>query len=218
VLRASAGTGFRAPSLDELFGPFGSNPELTPETSVSYDIGIEQALPEGRGSVSAALFRLEIDDLITYDFACTVTPFGCYDQVTDGTAVSEGVELAARFALTDRLTLSAAYTYTDSQQPNAAGGTTRRSRVPRNDFNVALDGQLTDAVDFGVSLRHVTDTVESGTPLDDFTLVDARIGYAITDQASVYLRAENLFDEQYQTARGYGTADRSFYFGLTGSF
>jgi vitamin B12 transporter len=218
ILRASAGTGFRAPSLDELYGPFGSNPDLTPETSVSYDLGIEQALPGGRGSISAAVFRLEIDDLITYDFACTVSPFGCYDQVTDGKARSEGVELAARFALTDRLTLSAAYTYTDSQQPNDVGGTTRRSRVPRNDLNLALDGNLTDALSFGVSLRRVTGTVESGTPLDDYTLVDARIGYALDDRASVYLRAENLFDEQYQTARGYGTADRSFYFGIASSF
>jgi vitamin B12 transporter len=147
-----------------------------------------------------------------------VTPFGCYDQVTDGTAVSEGVEMAGRYALTDRMTLSASYTYTDSRQPVASGGTTRRNRVPRNDLNIALDGTLTDAIDFGISLRYVSNTVEAGTPLDDYTLVDARIGYAITDQASVYLRAENLFDEQYQVARGYGTADRSFYFGLAGDF
>jgi vitamin B12 transporter len=218
ILRASAGTGFRAPSLDELYGPFGSNPNLGPETSISYDMGIEQALPGDRGRVSVALFRLEIDDLITYDTACTVTPFGCYDQVTDGTAVSKGVEVAGRYALTDRMTLSASYTYTDARQPVASGGTTRRNRVPRNDLNIALDGTLTEAIDFGVSLRYVSDTVEAGAPLDDYTLVDARIGYAITDQASVYLRAENLFDEQYQVARGYGTADRSFYFGLAGNF
>ncbi len=53
---------------------------------------------------------------------------------------------------------------------------------------------------------------------EDFWVANARVAYALTEEAALYLRAENLFDEQYQTARGYSTSDRAFYFGVTGTF
>ena len=51
-----------------------------------------------------------------------------------------------------------------------------------------------------------------------YTVVNARVAYAVTEDAELYLRAENLTDAQYQTVEGYATADQSFYFGLTGRF
>ena len=43
-LKASIGSGFKAPSLEDLFGPFGHNPGLKPETSIGYDMGLDQQL------------------------------------------------------------------------------------------------------------------------------------------------------------------------------
>ena len=51
-----------------------------------------------------------------------------------------------------------------------------------------------------------------------YAVFDAKVGYAISEAAEIYVRAENLFDAQYQTAKGYGTAGRSVYFGVTGRF
>lgn len=223
ILRASIGTGFRPPSLNELFGPFGGNPDLEPETSLSYDVGIEQSFAGGRARASATLFRVEIDDLITFtrtDFACFAFPIPpdatCYEQVTEGTSRSQGVELAGRWTVTDRLTLAAAYTYTDSE--TAAGD--RVARVPRHDASLAADALLTDRLALGMTVRRVADVVDGFglEPLDDYTLVNARLGYQVAEAAEVYLRAENLLDEHYQTVRGYGTADRSFFFGVAARF
>jgi vitamin B12 transporter len=211
VLRASVGTGFRPPSLFELFGPFG-NPGLDPEASLSWDAGVEQRLASKRARLSATVFRLDIDDIIGFGFAG-------YEQVP-GTARSRGVEVAGTWAATDQLSLTAAYTYTDAELPGGA----RRPRVPRHDAVLGLDARPIDRLTLAASLRRVADVVEGTAPpgqpdlVGNFTRVDARAAYAVTDAAEVYLRAENLLDEQYQTARGYGTADRSFFFGVASRF
>jgi vitamin B12 transporter len=54
--------------------------------------------------------------------------------------------------------------------------------------------------------------------MPDYTLASAQIGYGLTGTTEVYLRIENLFDEEYQTATGYGTSDRAFYIGLRTRF
>ena len=49
-------------------------------------------------------------------------------------------------------------------------------------------------------------------------MVNAGLNYAVSDTAELYLRVDNLFDEQYQTVAGYGTSDRALYFGVSASF
>ena len=51
TVRSSLGNGFRAPSLGELYGAFGANPDLDPETSRSFDLGVEKTFAIGRGNV-----------------------------------------------------------------------------------------------------------------------------------------------------------------------
>ncbi len=213
VLRGSFGTGFRPPSIFELTDAFSGNPDLDPETSTSADLGVERILADGRGNVSATLFWLQIDDLIEYDFN-TFT----FIQ-TDGTAESRGLELAAAWTLSDNLALSGAYTYTDSTLPDGE----RRNRVPRNDLAISLDGSWAERVSYGVTARFVggyfdESGVDSEGFAEDFVVVNARVGYDLTEEAQIYIRTENLFDEEYQTARGYGTSDQAFYFGVAGTF
>jgi vitamin B12 transporter len=212
VLRASFGTGFRPPSHDELFASYG-NPDFEPETSMSADMGVEQVLAGGRARLGATLFWLEIDDLIEFDLNSFT-----YVQ-TSGSADSKGVELTAAMDLTSSLTASAAYTYTDARTGD--GG--RRERIPRNDLALAIDG-VHGRFGYGADARLVggyfddTANVVTESFEEDFVVVNAHADYEISDAASLYLRAENLFDAQYQTARGFSTADRAFYFGITGQF
>src|SRR6185369_9726917 len=65
-VRASGGTGFRAPTVGELFYPFGGNPALKPEKSVSAELGAERYVGAGRAEVS--VFWNDLKDLIVYEF------------------------------------------------------------------------------------------------------------------------------------------------------
>lgn len=210
TLRASVGTGFRAPSLYELYSPTYGNPDLDPEKSVSADVGVEQSFAGGRGQVSATLFLLDIDNLI--DFTTR------YEQVP-GTARSRGVELSGSYDLTDDLSVTGSYTYTDAK--NASGG--RRVRVPLHDLNLGLQATPIERLTAGVEVQYAAGLPDEpfGTSVawrSDYTVVNARVAYALTEAAQVYLRAENLFDEEYQTVEGFSTAGSAVYFGVRGTF
>jgi vitamin B12 transporter len=59
---------------------------------------------------------------------------------------------------------------------------------------------------------------DSGVKMADYTLISSNINYAFSDTKEIYFRIENLLDEQYQTAAGYGTSDRAFYIGFRASY
>lgn len=208
ILRASAGTGFRSPSLFELFSPSFGNPNLTPEESWSVDLGIEHGYANGT-NVQATLFYTEIDDLIGF-------AGGGYTQ-TPGTSTAQGLELAASLPLGERVTLQGAYTYTDTEDANG----NQLVRVPKHELSLGVTAEITDRLNTEFVVSHYADRADDGFPsgpMPDYTVANLRISYDITDNATAYLRVENLFDEEYQTAAGYGTPDRSVYFGVQASF
>jgi vitamin B12 transporter len=208
ILRASAGSGYRAPSLYELYGPYG-NVALAPETSLSLDLGVERRF--GPDSfLRATAFRIEVDDLILFDF----DSFG-YAQLP-GTTVSQGVELSAGHALTDRIDLTGSYTYTHADTDGV-----RLVRVPRHDLVVGIDARLGERVSGGLQIQHVRDTLDGFgtlTSLDDYTLINLTASYRVTDAAEAYLRVENVTDQDYQTVLGYNTPGRSIHAGLRTRF
>lgn len=218
AFRAVIGTGYRAPSLYERFGTYGVA-TLTPEESISYELGVEKTFASA-GYVKATLFYTDIDDLIDYDgnsTACGNLFPGCYDQIP-GTTTSKGIELSGAYDLTSGLTIFGAYTYTDVKTSGA-----RLARTPKHDFTVGLSNDFTDQLSGYVDIRHVADVVPSafapaGHKVGDYTLVGTGISYDVTDKAELYLRIENLFDEDYETAGGYNQPGRAAYVGLRASF
>ncbi len=221
-VRASVGTGFRAPSLDELygvydfgFGPFDyGNPNLQPEESESWDAGIEQGFLNGRLKLAATYFEIDTDNLIVYDFNCGFgAPVCNYNQ--PGITHRNGVEIGAAAIVTDGLTITAGYTYTDTE----TAADQRLTYVPRHSLVVGLDAQPMDKVDLNVVVQYVADSLHSSGPpaveLDDYVLVSAKASYAFMDGWKAYVRGENLLDEDYETILGYGTAGLSVYGGIT---
>lgn len=214
TLRAAFGTGFRAPSIDELYSDYGffvGNPTLTPEESLSYELGIDQEFAGG-ATLSATLFRLETDNLITYD------PAPAPDTLVNlpGTSVRQGLELGFDIPMGAALTLNGAYTYTDARRPNGVP----LVRVPRNQINLSLENDFGNGWTGAFGLTHASGA-EDGFPQGDlgsYTVYRAQVGYDLGQDRELYLRVENLTDEIYEVTDGYGTPRRSIHAGLRASF
>lgn len=205
-LHGSFGTGFRAPSLNELFGPFGANPDLDPETSVGYDIGVEQQLLGGRLIADVTYFALDIDDLIGFTNA--------YHQI-DGTSEMRGVEASLDYAVNGWLDVGGSYTYTDARDQTGE----RLVRVPRHAVGLSATARPWEKWSFSAAAKVAVDTVDTGSfELDDYVLVNARVAYKPTEDTELYVRAENVLDQDYETVRGFGTKDFSVFAGFRARF
>lgn len=220
TLRAAVATGFRAPSIDERFGdypgafPFVGNPNLDPETSLSYELGIEHEYASG-ATVSATLFRLEIDNLITYRFGAPSTL-----ENLRGTSVRKGLELAAKMPLSEKVNLGFAYTYTDAKSPAKA----RLPQVAQHDLTLTIDSEVADRLWAGVQVHYMAGRVDNDPntfalgALPDFAVLNAVMTYDLTDRAEAYLRVENLTDTRYQLVDGYAASGRAIYVGVSTKF
>ncbi|MBB6469388.1 vitamin B12 transporter [Aminobacter lissarensis] len=216
-LHSSFGTGFRAPSLYELYDPFAGNTDLKPEQSISFDAGIEQTLIDGRLVGDLTYFQLNTDNLIDYDYGTSR-----YVQLP-GTTRRNGVEASLAWSATDWLDIGAAYTYTRTRQPDGE----RRPRIPEHD--IALSATVRPAERWTVTgvvhaVLNTTDRISPSyatfedVPLDDYVLVDAKIAYKPTDSTEVYLRGENLLNQKYQVVKGYGAPGIGVFAGFKARF
>ena len=226
TIRASYGEGFKAPMLYQLDGDYG-NTRLDPETSKSMDIGVEQTLLDGRARGSVTYFRRRTRNQIDFIYCdpadvgnagsiCFERPYGTYDNIDRTRA--QGVEVALALRPIDALTVSASYTYVDAENrsagPNFGNDLARR---PRNSVSVSADYRLPFGLSVGGTILAVDDSFDdagNATRLDGYALASIRAEMPVTRNVSLYGRVENLFDEKYQTAAGYGTYGRAAYGGI----
>lgn len=203
IIRASAAQSFRAPSLYELYGPFGL-PTLEPEESRSVDLGIERRLgPDA--FVRATLFYNQTENLIDFPFP--------YAQVP-GTVRRRGVELEFGAPIAAEWRLDGSYTYTEGENPPLTGGNAWNLEFPEHDLSLTLTGDITERLSAALAVQSVWDRPTLG----DYTVANATFTYDLGRNVDAYLRVENLLDEQYQLLSGYGTSDRAVYVGLRSQF
>jgi vitamin B12 transporter len=213
--RASAGTGFRAPSLFEVSTnrnavfPPAAGVVLEEEISRGYDIGIEYDGASGL-HVEVTYFDQEIEDAIEFD----LVSFSGYLQST-GVSTSNGVEVAVNVPLGDHWGLLANGTYNEAE--DAAGR--QRARRPKNLGNLGVQYvAANERLNFLASYRLARDAIDTtfvGTvPLPDYEVLDLSVSYRASDLLQIYGRVQNATDETYQEVVGYHTAERSIYGGV----
>lgn len=223
-LRASWSSGFRPPSVFELFAATYGNDALKPEQSNSWDIGIDQRLWDGRASLSATWFQLDTSNLIQFAYDPAARRYR-YQQIA-GTTERQGLELSGRLRAFDWLELDAGYAWTDTARADGS----RLARVPRH--KITLGGTVTPLAGLSVA---VMGTWVTGLPDTDYGIVDAQgnsplrdlpsyflldltARYQLRDGVELSVRGRNLLDQRYETVWGYGTAGASLYAGVTLSY
>ena len=230
VLRFSYGSGFKAPSLYQLYSEYG-NTALRPEQAEGFDGGIEQRFWGGRGSVQATYFNRDTTNLINFvscygapatGLCATRGPFGgFYANVAKSNA--EGLELSGALKPLDALDLTANYTFTDPRDRSPLSATFDRilARRSQDTANLTADYRLPSGLKTGLAVRYAGrsfDDPANTTRVKAYTLVDLRSSYPLRPGLEVYGRIENLFDRQYETIYRYGTLGRAGYLGLRANF
>lgn len=211
TIRASYGEGFKAPSLYQLYGDYGFL-DLQPEKAKGWDAGISQSLIGDSLAVSATWFNRRVTSQIDFDL-------GTFTYANIARAHAEGVELELRIAPATNFLVTANYSFTNARNrersdPNFGKQLARR---PRQSVNVAADYDWSFGLKTGATITHVAksfDNAANTRRLGDYVLVDVRATMPITEAVELFARVENLFDEQYETATGYGQRGRAAYGGV----
>jgi vitamin B12 transporter len=207
---ASAGTGAKAATLYQRFGPFGPNPNLLPEESFGADAGITQVLFDGRATVDITGFYNTIDNMIDYN--------GSWVNISEAETYGVEVTLDTRL-IPGQLDGSAHYTYLVAED-SATGLRLRRRPEHEAQFSLTYIGIDRFALTGTATLvggEHFSGTGETD-PLDPFIRVDLSASYQAHEYLELFGRVENLFDANYQVRDGYNTPGLSAYAGIRATF
>jgi len=204
-LKGSVGTGFKAPTLADLFQNFPSfnffgNPNLKPETSTGYDLGFEQTFLEERVQLGATYFHNDIDNLITINDTGT-------SLQNVGEATTYGVESFLTYTPWEPLTLRADYTFLIAMDDITDQELLRR---PKHKASLNAAWHVTEAAVLSATLLYVGPWVDanragtmSGVPANGYTIVNLAGSYDLSQGLSAYARIDNLFDRRYQDPVGF---------------
>ncbi len=214
-LFAKVASSYAPPSAVDLAFDSDQSTPLNAEESVSYEVGFRQSILDGDLTYSMLLFENQIDELLGWH---PVT----YDTYNIGSATTEGIECSVDYTPTRKLNLAAAYTYltaTDDDKDE------RLARRPRHMLQLSAAWQFTDAVSAGIQGvgyfdREDIDLEYPWGKIDqeDSFVVNLVADWQVTDQLTVFARAENLLDESYEPANGYPALGSTGYVGARLSF
>ncbi len=224
-VRASYGEGFKVPTLYQLFSEYG-NEALRPEKSRSYDAGVEYGDRNGALHFALTGFRRDSRDLIGFTSCsgstCADRPFGYYINI--GRARATGFELELGAQVGETLHAQAAYTYVEAidRTDGSVNQGTDLARRPRHALTVSADwtplksGALAGFA-LGGDIRLVSDSYDFAGEfgrLESYAIGTIRASVPLGEHLEVFGRVENLTNERYETAGGYGTAGRSGFIGI----
>ncbi|MDR9418190.1 TonB-dependent receptor domain-containing protein [Gracilimonas sp.] len=215
-LLASVSSGFKAPTLNELFGPFGSNISLEPQKSLTFDGGIEYRHSASGFKGSVIYFKRQIEDLISYD--SNLGYININEQDDYGVEVQAEYNWAGSRAEVFYNFLEGAITQNGEETDNLI-------RRPDHAFGVNLFRQLTSNWSLKLHGKYVgerkdlyfnmnTFTNESVT-LDSYVLINIGSAYTLLNGSlTLFTDIENLLDADYTEVYGFNTPGIHFKGGI----
>jgi outer membrane receptor protein involved in Fe transport len=226
ALRAAAYSGFRLPTLNELYRPFRvgnditeANPALAPERMRGAEGGVR--LTPGNGiTLNATLFQVRLKNAVDNVVIQTTTG----NNAELGVFVPAGGSLAQRRGLnrvnvkgleadiawqaTDSLRLSAAYLFSDSEITDAGRMTVLKGnqlgQSPRHSGTVDITWNPIQALTLRAQVRaagkQFEDSRNLGT-LDSYAVGDLYAGWRVDERLELYATAENVTGARVETGR-----------------
>lgn len=208
-IHASWGQGFKAPTLNDLYYPFFSNPDLLPERSEAFDLGFEHTFGEGEWSAGVTYFDADFEDLIAFDFV-TFLPQNI------AAAKSRGVEAELHWRSDgDRMRADASYTWNETEDESTGLQLARR---PEGRVTAGVSFRPADNWRLAALAVAVRDRIDSdGTVLEDYDRFDVSASFTF-GRFEPGLRVLNVTDDDTSEIGGYGAQGRTAILSLDVAF
>lgn len=208
-LNATYGTGFKAPTFNDLYFPFGGNPNLEPEESKSLNLGIGQYATDWTWTFN--VYQTRIDALTGYDSFFNLVQVdearirGA--ELTFATSIA-GWDLSTQLSYVDPRA-DARLTAEGADNPNHGNLLPRRApRTGRIDLDRRFGAFRFGTTVSGASARY--DDAANSVRLGGYGTVDLRVEYAVNADWSLQARATNVFDRDYETIAWYNQPGREY--------
>ncbi|MHB1686663.1 MAG: TonB-dependent receptor plug domain-containing protein [Ignavibacteriaceae bacterium] len=219
-IKATFGTGFKAPSLFYLFDPAYGNINLKPEKSIGWDAGVEQYFLQNNLIAGLNYFDNSFTDLFGFD--------NNFRAINVDKAETKGVEFYISAKPIKDLDLKFNYTYTDAKDlsDNSPDKNLPLLRIPKNKAGLNANYNFLEKANANVEIIYVgarddKDFNQYPVPrvkLPDYTLVNLSASYDLTKEIQIYGRVDNLFNKYYEDVFGYATPGQSEYLGVKLNF
>lgn len=215
-IKATFGSGFKAPSLFNLYDPAFGNPDLNPEKSLGFDAGIEQFFGNELMSLGITYFQNNYNDLFGFDQN--------FKTININKAKTSGVETYFSAKVIDDLEIKLNYTFTDAKNIsyNSPNKNQKLIRRPEHKAGFFASYSILNRSNVNVELIFVGERDDldfSKFPaerikLEGYFLTNFAAHYDILNFLRLNLRLENIFDTDYEEVFGYSTPGFSIYGGI----
>lgn len=211
-LFANYSTGFKAPTLSELYGQFGANDKLRPQESNSAEAGAQYIGPNSKFDIRTTYFNRKIKNVIVYG----ATGYVNLDEQND-----HGFEIEPTIKVNDQLSIRAFYAFVDGEVTtktfaNKDTIVNNLIRRPKNSFGVNIGYQVTKRFYASVNFKTFGDRKDTFFDLNNFTtksvnlpayqLLDIYAEYKLTDgRIRFFVDAKNILNQDYTEVYGYNT-------------
>ena len=208
-LTLAYGTAFKSPTFNDLYFPStpgfppASNPDLDPEESETYELGLLGSQSWGRWSLHA--YETNVDDLIALD--ANFTPFNLNKVRIRGVEIALGTQI-------EQWQINASGSWLDAR--DRTDGANIGNDLPRRpDWTAQLDiDRPIRWLTLGASVYTASaafDDQANTISLEPYTLLDLRGEVRINDAWRVQAKLSNLLDEEYETAAFFNQPGRSLF-------
>lgn len=215
---ANWSTGFKAPLLAQLYGPFGANPNLKAQKSKSLQAGIEYEKHDNILGVN--FFYYDFSQLIIF------SPEFLYDNLDE--AHNYGIEINDSYRFSEKLKAGFSYVFLNGERETTTGGVQTEKnnllRRPKHQIDVSLNYAFNEKLQARINTRWVgerTDTYfnpasfeTSDVNLDPYLLLDLSLNFKQNNHLKWFLNIRNITDVHYYEVYGFSPAPARFRVGV----
>ncbi|HUR65064.1 MAG TPA: TonB-dependent receptor [Chitinophagaceae bacterium] len=213
----SYATGYKAPSLYQLYSSYG-NEDLEPERSSEFELGLQQVHAKFRNRI--VYFNRDIKDGTDFDYMI-------YQYFNINRQKVNGLELETFVQPTKALTFSLNYTFLNPEESSQSRISFKDTtynyllRRPKHQFNLRASYQLKKDIFLSASAKYVGKRSDAGgyqaadAELESYFLLGAYAEYKFKKYVRLFADAQNILGKKFFDIRGYNSIPFTFNGGIS---